>query len=61
MILLILAVIGMFVLLGFCAWDDIKHGGGSWIKEDGTIIEWDGDGGGRILHPDGRLDEFPAK
>lgn len=34
---------------------------GSWVKEDGTIIEWDGDGrgGGRILHPDGRLEEFP--
>ena len=35
--------------------------GGSWVKEDGTIVEWDGDGGGRILHPDGRLEEFPRK
>jgi len=28
-------------------------GGGSWIKEDGTIIEWDGKGFAQIVEPDG--------
>jgi hypothetical protein len=29
--------------------------GGSWIKQDGTIIEWDGQGNCNILKPDGTL------
>ena len=55
MILIIISVgvialaVGMFV---------IPSGGSSWVKEDGTIIEWDGDGHCRVLHPNGRLDEY---
>lgn len=46
-----LAIFALMIWIGDC--------GGSWVKEDGTIIEWDGDGGGRILHPNGKLEEFP--
>jgi len=31
---------------------------GSYIHRDGTIVEWDGDGHGRILRPDGKLEEY---
>lgn len=30
-------------------------GGGSYVAQDGRIIEWDGEG--RVLHPDGRMEE----
>ena len=55
-ILVVFCLIGLAALVVLALFGDA---GGTWVKQDGTIIEWDGDGGGRILHPDGRLEEFP--
>ena len=39
----------------------MSDGSGSYTYEDGTIVEWDGiGGGGRIVDPDGTLHEYPA-
>jgi hypothetical protein len=46
----ILMVIVGIVLLFKCG-----SPGGSWIKQNGTIIEWDGQGNCNILKPDGTL------
>jgi len=36
----------------------LPSGGGSWVKRDGTIIEWDGEGNSWKLDPDGTLHEY---
>ena len=59
-VLLAVVLSPLVALMVYAAFFSGPHGG-SWVKEDGTIIEWDGDGGGRILHRDGRLEEFPKR
>ena len=50
----------MIIALTVMGWA-LATSGSSYIKEDGTIIEWDHGGGGRILRPNGDLEEYPPK
>lgn len=57
MIIIIILFVLIFVAIIIGAYLDF-NGGNSWIKEDGTIIEWDGQGNCNILEPDGTLHQL---
>jgi len=54
--MVIVWIIFVIALLILCFM--LPSGGGSWVKRDGTIIEWDGEGNSWKLDPDGTLHEY---
>jgi len=57
----IIAVVGIFfalALVGLIVLWYFEDGSGTYVHEDGKVIEWDGKGGGTILYPNGNVKQY---